>query len=162
MAATKPMKPYEPKGKPYDSNGNELYECDNCSTLWREDDLDQLRDAWERIEDGYPMSTKQCPDCGAMAFPADGDRIPVEITLMSSQEDDLKKHIGHDLQVVILDKKMSIVCRDCGNAVKRTVTDDEISKTDEQMKKEEEIQIEKEKKEEEEIQAEKEKKEKTK
>jgi len=115
------------KGKPYDSKGKELYECDNCGTLWREDDLDQLRDAWERITDGYPMSSKQCPDCGAMAFPADGDRIPVDITLLSSQEDDLKKHDGHDLRVVCLKNKVSLECKDCGNKVKRTVPDDEIS-----------------------------------
>lgn len=127
MAATKPMKPYEPKGKPYDSKGNELYECDNCSTLWREDDLDQLTDSWERIEDGYPMSSRQCPDCGAMAFPSHGEPVQVDVTLLSSQEDDLKKHENHQLEVITHGKKLLLVCKDCGDKVKRTVPDDEIS-----------------------------------
>lgn len=115
------------KGKPVGPNGEELYQCADCSKLWREVDLATARDQHSRFDDGDIMSHYECPDkdCGALCFPADGEPLGI---LRQQKTSPLKKHLYHKMKVVEDDGFIRLVCIDCGNKVKRTVTEDEISK----------------------------------
>ena len=123
----------KPKGKPVSPKGEELYWCDDCDKLWREDDLAQAHDVWERITDGYPMSTKECPVCGTLCFPAEGEPIPVPLEPSQAQIALLEKHKFHDLEVVARKgTPLALVCKTCGNEATRTVSEDEIAKPEEE------------------------------
>ena len=45
--------------------------CQNCCTLYREDELDAIDDVLERVAPGETMPWGQCPDlaCGAVCYP---------------------------------------------------------------------------------------------
>jgi hypothetical protein len=50
--------------------------CQNCSTLYREDELDAIDDVLERVAPGETMPWGQCPDsnCGAVCYPINHTR----------------------------------------------------------------------------------------
>jgi hypothetical protein len=45
--------------------------CDNCSTIWNEDELNTIHHQSERTSPGETMPSGECPneDCGALCFP---------------------------------------------------------------------------------------------
>ena len=121
----------ERSGRPVAPDGEELYECADCGTLWREHSLESAHDLGERFEDGCPMSHYECPDpeCGALCFPAEGE--PVEETLVMSEWDrtQLRKHMHHELTVGIgKNKKRQLFCKTCGNKKSHVVDESEIGK----------------------------------
>tara|TARA_R110000868_G_scaffold307677_1_gene569332 strand:- start:325 stop:690 length:366 start_codon:yes stop_codon:yes gene_type:complete len=42
--------------------------CQNCDWQGHADDLDPIKDFWERTEEGDTVWAGDCPDCGAMCF----------------------------------------------------------------------------------------------
>jgi hypothetical protein len=54
--------------------------CQNCSTLYREDELDAIDDVLERIAPGETMPWGQCPDseCRAVCYPIEHSVDPIE------------------------------------------------------------------------------------
>ena len=47
------------------------HECDNCDKLWAEDDLKEVEDLSMRVDPGGIMPSGECPDCGALCYPAE-------------------------------------------------------------------------------------------
>jgi hypothetical protein len=49
--------------------------CQNCSTLYREDELDAIDDVLERVAPGETMPWGQCPDagCAAVCYPVEAN-----------------------------------------------------------------------------------------
>lgn len=43
--------------------------CDNCSREGEEEGFTDANDLWQRLEIGGIYTDKECPDCGALAFP---------------------------------------------------------------------------------------------
>ncbi len=45
-----------------------LGRCGNCSRVWPEEQLDEIRDFWSRVSPGEEMPLGQCPapECGAL------------------------------------------------------------------------------------------------
>lgn len=48
---------------------NDLNLCENCLKLWRDDELEEIDDIWERVSPGEPMPSGECPECGALCQP---------------------------------------------------------------------------------------------
>lgn len=117
-----------PKGRPVGPKGETLYECDDCGKLWRTEDLKPAENLYERISDGDPMSSQECPDCGALAFPAEGESAQVVLGLYSTQEKILAQHDGHAFCGRIVKGKFVLFCQNCGNKSTRTVEESDISK----------------------------------
>lgn len=52
--------------------------CQNCGAIWPQasedgvgfQDVEPVRDVWERVAPGEPMPTGECPDCGALCAAA--------------------------------------------------------------------------------------------
>src|SRR5437764_868308 len=42
--------------------------CDNCDSVWSEDELDKIRDLGQRVQPGGVMPSGDCPDCGALCY----------------------------------------------------------------------------------------------
>lgn len=47
----------------------ERSECGNCSTVWADTDLNEIKDYFERVEKGETVPSGECPLCGALADP---------------------------------------------------------------------------------------------
>jgi hypothetical protein len=57
--------------------------CQNCDWKGPDDELKPIRKLWERVEPGDPMPSGECPKCGALCQPVEGelqlpDRTPTE------------------------------------------------------------------------------------
>lgn len=48
-----------------------LTQCDNCSHVWREDQLKSVEKLSMRVAPGEAMPSGECPDCGCLCFPLD-------------------------------------------------------------------------------------------
>lgn len=132
--ADKTSKFVNPKGRPVGPKVEELYECQNCGALWREDSLKPAEDMSQRFDDGEIMSHYECPDpeCGALCFPAKGEPAEIVIGLYATQSKILKIHDGHTLRVRVVKGKVHLLCEDCGNNATRVVDENEISKADDE------------------------------
>lgn len=49
-----------------------LAECANCEWRGRTDTLDAVSDLTQRVASGETMPAGQCPNCGALAHPVEG------------------------------------------------------------------------------------------
>ena len=117
----------KPKGRPVGPKGETLYECDDCGRLWRTSDVKPATHLYERITDGEPMSSQECPKCGALAYPAEGEPAEIVLGLYSTQVKILKEHDFHDVQIRVLKGKVVLLCKTCGNKGTRVVDESEIS-----------------------------------
>src|ERR1700694_5816874 len=61
--------------------------CENCDRTWSEEDMDQIRHYWERVEPGGVVPVGQCPDpdCGALCYPSYGYVSTLEQRLAALQ-----------------------------------------------------------------------------
>lgn len=50
---------------------SELHKCDNCSKLFVDRDLKEMKDISMRVGAGEPMPSGECPECGAVCHPAE-------------------------------------------------------------------------------------------
>lgn len=116
------------KGCPVAPDGEKLYVCDNCGRLWRTKDVKPAENLYERISDGDPMSSQECPKCGALAFPAEGEPAEIILGLYSTQVKILKGHDGHDVQIRVLKGKVVLLCETCGNMGTHVVDEEKIAK----------------------------------
>lgn len=57
-----------------ESTANETIRCNNCGTVWPEDELDQIHDFWGSVSPGDVMPIGQCPnpECRALCYPPYG------------------------------------------------------------------------------------------
>ncbi len=57
--------------------------CDNCGTVYDEEDLKQVRKLHERVDPGGTMPSGECPvpDCGALCYPTNEDVSKVKLRL---------------------------------------------------------------------------------
>lgn len=78
------------------------------------------------------MSTRECPDCGALCFPEKGDPIELQIEFSEAHLLELEKHKHHDLTIVYVNGQPKIACESCGDKVTRTVDKDELSSTEDE------------------------------
>lgn len=83
-----------------------VYRCDNCGAEHTEKTmipLAEVRHLTQRVDEGGPMPSGECPECGAFCYPAPvlGDdmvqaRIVIDVTY-SGVDDDFKTSIRNDL-----------------------------------------------------------------
>lgn len=53
--------------------------CANCDERFPEGaEFDPVSDILERVEAGEPMPAGECPKCGCLVHPADGDDLPAD------------------------------------------------------------------------------------
>ena len=47
------------------------HRCDNCESVYDEDELDEIHHYWERVDEGGVVPSGQCPDdeCGCLCYP---------------------------------------------------------------------------------------------
>jgi len=45
------------------------YECENCAFEGSRESCAEARDLWERVTPGDVFTDRECPKCGALAFP---------------------------------------------------------------------------------------------
>lgn len=45
------------------------YQCDNCGHVGSGDTFPDARDLSQRLDEGGTYTTKECPECGALAYP---------------------------------------------------------------------------------------------
>ena len=58
-----------------------MYICDNCGQKYqREDALEPIEDLSQRVDEGGPMPSGQCPRCGALCYPEDVCKRPARQT----------------------------------------------------------------------------------
>ena len=46
-----------------------IHMCDNCVSAWKEKDLKEIKDYYQRVELGGPIPSGECPKCGALCYP---------------------------------------------------------------------------------------------
>jgi len=42
--------------------------CDNCGHQWRQSDLEEPKDIWQRLDPGAEVPAGECPACGALCY----------------------------------------------------------------------------------------------
>ena len=47
----------------------EIHQCDDCSSLWEDHELTDIKDASMRTEPGGVIPSGQCPHCAALCYP---------------------------------------------------------------------------------------------
>lgn len=62
-----------------------MNECQNCSKLWEGDELEPIQNIGQRVEAGEPMPSGECPDCGALCQPLEGE-VFFQCELVTEQE----------------------------------------------------------------------------
>ena len=50
--------------------GSSSHECANCGGTWEDGDLKAIKDYFERVEPGGTVPSGECPECGALCYPA--------------------------------------------------------------------------------------------
>ncbi len=62
-----------------------LHQCQNCDSVWDDDEIHDIRDLTQRVSPGEPYPSGQCPDCGSLcqAIVAQAD-TPFEHSLVLS------------------------------------------------------------------------------
>lgn len=50
----------------------EPYRCDNCERIAPREIFEEAKDLSQRIDPGGVYTDKECPDCGALAYPIKG------------------------------------------------------------------------------------------
>ena len=55
---------------------NPLYRCDNCRAIYERSACEEAIDLFERLEPGCTYTDRECPECGALAYPYPGKRNP--------------------------------------------------------------------------------------
>jgi hypothetical protein len=55
------------RGRPITHEGKQ-HVCDNCQATWREEQLQDIEDPFDRLEAGCEVPSGQCPDCGALCY----------------------------------------------------------------------------------------------
>src|SRR5512142_2728652 len=48
------------------------HECWDCGSIWPTQGLAPIRDLSERVEEGEPIPSGECPECGALCHPVNG------------------------------------------------------------------------------------------
>lgn len=117
-------------GRPVTPDEKELYQCQNCSSLWRVEDLHEVRDWYDRFDDGDRMTHYECPDrdCAALCFPADGKAVTIELGLSQLGRIALRAHVFHEVRIMGVPGEERLVCCECGNNDVHVIPEDEISK----------------------------------
>lgn len=83
----------------------ERFQCQNCDERWREDQLDVLSDAWERVQPGDTMPDGECPDCGGMCF-------ALELIERDAAEAEVRKALLNDCEVMLSRVEAILACED--------------------------------------------------
>jgi hypothetical protein len=45
------------------------YVCNNCGKIWKEKDLKEIQDYYQRVEPGGQVPAGECPKCSALCYP---------------------------------------------------------------------------------------------
>lgn len=53
------------------TEAEEKYSCNNCNYTAKESKFDEAKDLWQRMDPGDTFTDKECPKCGALAFPVE-------------------------------------------------------------------------------------------
>jgi len=48
------------------------FECQDCGQHWTEENLEPIRDVFQRVAPGEIMPAGECPECGALCHEAKG------------------------------------------------------------------------------------------
>lgn len=56
---------------PVDDASQQPSKCDNCGKVWKDYQLDPSKHLHERMDEGGPMPSGDCPECGAFCYPVE-------------------------------------------------------------------------------------------
>ncbi|WP_341744656.1 hypothetical protein [Azonexus hydrophilus] len=67
-------------GNPIESAPFVMHQCDNCSSSYTEDELNEAKDLEMRVDAGGEMPSGECPQCGALCYPTEVSNAMISAT----------------------------------------------------------------------------------